>query len=640
MLKKFFKVRCGKTDIKQPRTQNNNFIMFNELFKLSNEIKKSNITFHYDIPTAVVVGSQSSGKSMFINKLIKRNILTIGNGKMITKQPVQITLINCENDNICISYNENQKEIICLNDCFSSISDEHINNVLEKITEKNADVSENVIYVKIESRDVMNLCIIDNIGLISYSKSNNELVEKIENINKKMIDRDNCFIINVLKANNDIETDISYSFVKKHTRDRKNVKKIVVLTKIDTIDFDIDSFLNTNEKIYGVSNIYDDKLFYYQDHFSKSLMYKKKLLGIFYISNDIEKELNDFILQEMPNIKKNLIELKQKLSGSMQKNIFNEKQKVVYCASLINTICNLLNQSIESCGNLDNIGMYLNNYTQIMNKDILNYCPIDEIDDNSLFTIIKSYEGFELNNKINLVINHCICDKKKKPVEKIYNIFFKCCDDMNQKIIDFIEMLLNSSIDTYPVSSNKYDIRQYKNLKLFLFSCITDCLEKYKLSSLKIIEEQLKIQEQMSNFDIDYDIVYYFKKKENAPSHDLNLAEMSKDCLTNDIIMHSNTTSYNITQYRKTITKFFGSIKSFTLDIANKTILSSYINRIKYCLNGDLLEAVKNKDIDYLFYNQDCNENDSKNFKNVVALIDSFTTKFSFDTKQKLYELE
>lgn len=601
---------------------------FGKIFKINNQLKSLNIDFDYDIPTCVIVGSQSSGKSTVLNKLIGRKILPVGNSKMVTRTPVQIALHKSNDDKIIVSYFKDGNDVIFFEDKYSLCTDDSITSAIENVTDKickKNDVSSDIVYITIKSNSVNNIILIDNIGLISSSRNDDLIEEKIYTINKNIISKNNIFILNIIKANNDIETDISYSFIKKHTKGKSNIHKMCIITKIDTLTSNLDDFNDTeyNCGYFAINNLNDTET-YYKYKFSNTVFYKRNRLGMNNIKYEIEKQISKFMSSQMTDIKESLRKISKQIRDTYSRDVLTEKKKLIYIASLSNTFCILISQSIDSVGNISNIGMHLNSHISNMNREINNYNPmIDDLSDTELLEIIKSYEGLENQNKLNLIINHCISSREKRPIETLKSYIDNCFEQISIQITSFIDILIKkNSIDTYPVSTNKYIINEYPILCQFIKNEIHKNMNNYKNIASNIIYEQLKIQEQLNSHEIDYNIVYSYRKKDENRCE--NLADMTLHNTNNDIIMTSGNISYNITEYRNTIEKAFNKIKYYSLDIANKTIMSAYLNKMKYSLNSDLLESIKNENITELFNNSNYDEQKIINIKNIENMINDF----------------
>jgi hypothetical protein len=280
--------------------------------------------------------------------------------------------------------------------------------------------------------------------------------------------------------------------------------------------------------------------------------------------------------------------------------------------------------------------MIINQRLKKLERDINAYNPIEnDLTDDELLEIIKSYEGIDNfhTNKINFVINNCITNKNKKPLDILLKYTNACINDINECIEKFINKILQmQKIDTYPISTNKYNINisEYGNLICFLKDGLYKYLNIYKKQTAKIVEDQMRIHELNSistiNYELDNNIIYFFPKREIEKID--NLASMVNENINTDVIMSSDAVSYNISAYRNTINKIFKKISLNFLDIANKTISVSYLSSIQFSLNCDLLDELKYlENLNEIFSNPNIDLNKIKNLEIINSKIDNLKTK-------------
>ena len=145
-----------------------------EVFKIMNILnsisKDISVSKKLNIPSLVMIGSQSSGKSSLLNKILNMDILPTG-GKMVTRTPLNLELINTKND-FYIEFGE-----FCNNswNCLKKIkltnprpTDDEITSIkyyIEQHTKAKAGTEMNIsseeINLKIYSPKVVNINLID-----------------------------------------------------------------------------------------------------------------------------------------------------------------------------------------------------------------------------------------------------------------------------------------------------------------------------------------------------------------------------------------------------------------------------------------------------------------------------------------------
>lgn len=635
---------CRKVKVKQeyrePPTQPVNdaiLNVYNDLAVVNNMLKKNNIQIQYDIPLVVAIGSQSSGKSTLLNRVIGRSILPTGT-KMVTRTPIQIHLAKSEEDKIVISYHRDI-EIVVYEGSFKFSPESEILQAISKCTQilcGDKQISSDFIHVKIKGA-LINLILVDMIGIITTSQYDDGLVDKIMEINKNILSRENLFILNVIKATEDLETDVGYSFVKKYSKG-KNVKKIGIITKIDLAK-DLSQFESNDifdYGFFGVSNHYDTSQ-YYNEVFGDTKMFKRHRLGVKSLSNEIQTRVSNFLTSQIPellhNIKTLQIDIKRQ-TPKINEILSSDKNKIIFLSSMVNTIAILMIQSIHSVGNVNNIGMQINQVLKICEREIFNYNAMStaELPDSDLIKIIKSYEGYNsTSSKVPLIVNHCVTNKETLPMKKIYSYILACISSLESIIFEFLDnIFLMGKIDTHPIPINKYDldISQYSNIVIFLKDSIHKSLRTYKNETLAVINEQLKIQEmQTSQHVVDNNLIFSYQHKD--VTRDSNLAETVEDNTNTDVIISTDNITYNITSYRTTIDQAFKAITRNAIDISHKTIKAFYLGKIEYLLNSDLLEDIKQCNIDDMFDNNNHDEEKVKNLQSVNNMIEKIITKLS-----------
>ena len=210
-----------------------------------------------DPPTLVVVGSQSSGKSITLNGLTGLDILP--NGKsIVTRTPIHIRLIHTKDVKvITVEFFDNldsQKLISSFNvDAPTSPNDQlvPIREEIVRITELYAGKSKNVvdmqINIRIRSPNVPNLSVIDlpgltNIALTDQGQPEN-IKENIENMLVKYIKNPRTIILSIIPATIDVEADMGLGLIK--TYDPEFKRTIGVLTKVDMLkDSNVEHYLS------------------------------------------------------------------------------------------------------------------------------------------------------------------------------------------------------------------------------------------------------------------------------------------------------------------------------------------------------------------------------------------------------------
>lgn len=187
------------------------------------------------LPTIVVIGGQSSGKSSVLEAVVGRDFLPRGTG-IVTKRPLVLQLHKLEDpkaqeygefshtpDKKWTNFEDIQKEI-------DAETDRHMKKQGGKV------VSPDPIYLTIYSPNVPNLTMVDMPGLTKVPIDGQPLsiVQDLEDMAKRYIAGDNAIILAVSPANADMATSDAIRMAREV--DPTGERTIGVLTKVDIMD--------------------------------------------------------------------------------------------------------------------------------------------------------------------------------------------------------------------------------------------------------------------------------------------------------------------------------------------------------------------------------------------------------------------
>lgn len=129
--------------------------------KLQEIFYRTKVPFTVEMPQIVVIGGQSSGKSSVLESIVGRDFLPRGTN-IVTRRPIIIQLLNTPHatqDWIEFSHRPNEKFV----DFYKAR--EEIEMDTDRVCGRNKDISANPLIVKVFSRSVVDLTLVDLPGM-------------------------------------------------------------------------------------------------------------------------------------------------------------------------------------------------------------------------------------------------------------------------------------------------------------------------------------------------------------------------------------------------------------------------------------------------------------------------------------------
>lgn len=184
------------------------------------------------LPSVVVVGGQSSGKSSVLESIVGRDFLPRGSG-IVTRRPLVLQLHKTEQG--VQEYGEflhlPKKKFRDFSMVRKEIQDE-----TDRITGKSKQISPVPIHLSIYSPNVVNLTLIDLPGLtkVAVEGQPDSIVQDIESMVRSYVEKPNCLILAITPANQDIATSDAIKLSREV--DPAGERTFGVLTKLDLMD--------------------------------------------------------------------------------------------------------------------------------------------------------------------------------------------------------------------------------------------------------------------------------------------------------------------------------------------------------------------------------------------------------------------
>lgn len=211
-----------------------------QMIEIRNIVSQVDDSNHLKLPSIVVIGSQSSGKSSVLESIVGHEFLPKGDN-MVTKRPIELTLINSVDDTPVVEFpdlklkftdfRQVQKMLVDLNlqvPSLECISDDPIN-------------------VTIRLSKIPDLSLVDLPGYIQIESADQppELKRKIRSLCDKYLEAPNI-ILAISAANVDLANSAALRAAR--TVDPRGERTLGVITKLDLIDPPLANKILNNKK--------------------------------------------------------------------------------------------------------------------------------------------------------------------------------------------------------------------------------------------------------------------------------------------------------------------------------------------------------------------------------------------------------
>lgn len=377
----------------------------NQLFRqISHQKTSTNLNKKLNLPQLVVVGTQSSGKSTVLNRILSMDLLPMG-GNMVTRVPLNLHLINSPHHpedksksttklvfGDFFEGNFTPSRTITFQGKPSGDQLLDIQHQIEKETIKRAGKSMNIsaheIHLRIYSPNVPNLTLIDLPGLTMVACTDRgqpkEIKEQIRQLVGSYIKSEQSLILAVMASRTDLETDLALDLIKEH--DPQFNRTIGVLTKVDLMNqqTDVSNYLTNqiskdlqcrygyyalrNPSTVEIENGLDPSTTrdlerkFFEGHlgYNSLDMEAKQRLGIDNLSNSLSRILVEAVKTALPGIVKDIMDtqlmVQEQLNELGQGVPESDPEKIGYLHGLINQINNEFVNSLEKRGAKINAG--------------------------------------------------------------------------------------------------------------------------------------------------------------------------------------------------------------------------------------------------------------------------------------------
>ncbi|KAG0165019.1 Dynamin- GTPase protein [Apophysomyces sp. BC1015] len=183
-----------------------------------------------DLPQIITVGAQSSGKSSVLETIVKRDFLPRGSG-VVTRRPLILQLLTNNAPDYAEFLHVPNKKFYDFTEVRREIEDD-----TARVAGHNKGISRQAIHLKIYSRNVLNLTLVDLPGLTKFPIGDQpqDIHHQIHQLVLDYISKPNSIILAVTPANSDLANSDSLKIAR--MVDPAGNRTVGVITKLDLMD--------------------------------------------------------------------------------------------------------------------------------------------------------------------------------------------------------------------------------------------------------------------------------------------------------------------------------------------------------------------------------------------------------------------
>lgn len=480
------------------RGERGSFLDNKRLLELGNIIQTvdKNSVMNERIPQMVVVGTQSSGKSSVLNRILRMDILPVGK-QMVTRTPLHMELNQSDTGDMAriefgtysgTANSWHKTHELTVNIPTPSYDDtQNIVRIIEDETCKRAgnqkNISKTPIIMRIYSPNVPTLTLVDLPGLTSVACKDrgqpSDIKDQIINLASSYIENPRTLILCVMAARDDLETDMALELIKRY--EPEGDRTIGVITKVDLMNrgSDVNHYLEGRISRdlglkYGYFAIKNrsleerercsalDSFKIEAEYFSHNDCYKcDERLGLPRIEAVLVNIMINSIRDNLPLIRKTINEeLNQtrellRSLGTPIGDSVEERQTLLYYA--ISSFNKLYNKSLEERGTRYNIGRNIRDIFVNFRKEVFAKNPFNDknlYSDDYINDAIYNCEGNHMSS-LSLpidVLERCIRDTTRRPLFVVVDYSERLCDKILEQLTDLVGLICDErSLSRFPL---------------------------------------------------------------------------------------------------------------------------------------------------------------------------------------------
>lgn len=289
-------------------------------------LSQAGLSKELNLPSIVVLGSQSVGKSSLLESIVGREFLPRGQG-IVTRCPIEIQLHQMTGlEKSWFELQERRGEKIFESDDVRR----GIETEMEKIAGRNKAISSQTIKIRYYSKDVLDLLLIDLPGItkIPMGEQPEDIEQKVLDIILPFIRNPNSLILAVTKATTDLATSDGLKLAR--SVDPNGIRTIGVLTQLDLLEDGSDALDDLQNRTYPLQLGYvgvimrnqrgvqtnktiSEQLKEEKQYFENHKSYKKcaDKMGVPYLVKTLNMNFIQHIKRALPVIRETIINIKQ-----------------------------------------------------------------------------------------------------------------------------------------------------------------------------------------------------------------------------------------------------------------------------------------------------------------------------------------
>eukprot|EP00039_Didymoeca_costata_P012952 m.189725 g.189725 ORF g.189725 m.189725 type:complete len:832 (-) comp15632_c0_seq13:173-2668(-) len=410
-----------------------------------------------DLPQIAVVGGQSAGKSSVLENFVGKDFLPRGSG-IVTRRPLILQL----------NYNPNNEWGEFLHAPGKKFTDfgeirAEIEAETERMTGQNKGISNVPINLRVHSPEVLDLTLIDLPGLtkVAVGDQPKDIENQIYNMIFEFICRENCIILAVTPANQDLANSDALKLAKEVDPD--GLRTIGVLTKLDLMDAGTDAReilenktlplrrgyvgvinrsqadINGNKDIRAALDA-ERRFFMSREEYR----HMADRMGTKYLQVKLNQQLINHIREKLPQLKQNL----QKQVNAMEKEVKAaqselsdpSKNQTKNLVKMVNSIGSEIEESIEGSKDNPNLTKLSGGarIAKVFNERFPYELARMELDERQL----RQEISFAIRN-VNGIRGVFTPDEAfegitKRLIEKLKPACVRCCDMVSEELHDLV----------------------------------------------------------------------------------------------------------------------------------------------------------------------------------------------------------